>query len=136
MRAPSDDLDADDAARRELAIKLIERSNSVAVDFAKHVVTLAFSAAGVVLALQDQWIDDGDDTAQTLVGVALGLLLVAGLVSSFAVAGQRIEVSLSDYFDVDRQLSELARRRSRLTSVAVVLVVLGATLTAVTALTA
>jgi hypothetical protein len=132
----SEPLDESDEARQKLAATMIERSNTVVIDFAKHVVTLAFSAVAVVLALHDKWIGPNDTGAEKLIALALVTFVLSGLVSSLAVAGQRLNISLSDYFEIEAELARAARYRARLTTAAMALLAVGVLLTIVVVLTA
>ena len=126
----SEPIGDDDTTRRSLAVTVIEKSNEVSVDFAKQLVTVAFSATGLVLALKDKWLAADDTFGSVLLAAGLVLFLASALTSTLAVAGRNVPVSLSDYQDVDADLVRIAHERAVITWVAVALLAVGALLTA------
>jgi len=115
---------ADDDRLRKLANKTIANENKSVMTFAKNLVTVCFSAIGVIVALQQY--TSAHTTRHNLValGFAIGLLLAAGVVSSLAVAPVGLRVSENDYSEISNELHRAARYRYRLTRVALALIVL------------
>lgn len=111
-----------EAARlQKMVTDLRLNENKVVMDFAKHLVTLDFSAIGVILALQDTWVDSGDSTAVLWLGGAISLLLVASAISSAAVRASPMKVSGHDFYDVEAEVARVARMRHLLTTLSAVL---------------
>jgi hypothetical protein len=111
--APTDD----DTRKQKLVSDLIQSENKTVIDFAKQLVTTSFSAIGVVLALKEKWV--GANAAlwqKALLGGAVALFLLAGLLATMAAAAYRHRISLSDYEDVDAELHRVASIRYRLTA--------------------
>jgi hypothetical protein len=108
----------DDIRMRGFVTELVLSENKLIADFAKHIVTVGFSAVGVILALKDKWLAGSPGTASTWLGIAIALLLIASLVSSIAIKPLRLRVSMDDYGEVESELSRIGRLRYRLTMAA------------------
>lgn len=116
--APTDE----DVRKRDLVKELLKSENKAIADFAKHVVTVSFSAIGVVLALKDKWLDPHPSRPQILLlGFALLLYLAAALVASLAAGVYGHRVSLSDYEQIDAELHRVAAMRHRFTKLGLIL---------------
>jgi len=135
IHGESSALSEEDARKRDLVKKLMESENKTIAEFAKHLVTVAFSAIGVVLALKDKWLDAHAPSQQRIMlGIALALYLAAGLISSMAAGLYGHRISLSDYEDVDAELHRVATFRHRLTSLGLMLTAAATVLIALVAL--
>jgi hypothetical protein len=109
-------LTEDDARKRDAVNDLIRSQNKVIVEFAKQLVTLNFSAIGVVLALKEKWLGVSPPLQEkVLLGIAVALFLAAALLSTTAAGAYPHRVSLSDYSEVDEEIQRVARLRYRLT---------------------
>jgi len=99
-------------------------------------VTICFSAIGVVLALKDKWIRGLPDeqVKSTLLAVAIALFLLGALISAMATRASRLRLSLSDYADVEGELSRLAGRRHYCTVASMGLIAVGVGVVAVVVL--
>jgi hypothetical protein len=125
----------EDTRKRDIVKKLLKSENKSVAEFAKHLVTVAFSAIGVVLALKDKWLGaNPTDQQKLLLGVALALYLAAAIVSSLAAGVYGHRVSLSDYGDVDAELHRVATFRHRLTNLGLTFVVAATIVVALVAL--
>jgi hypothetical protein len=114
--AESVELTDEDLRKRDIVKALRESQNQRLVDFAKHLLTVSFSAIGVVLALKDKWLGtDAPPHKKLLLGIAIALFLATGLLATLAASIYTHRVSLSDYTDVDAELDRVARLRYRLT---------------------
>lgn len=114
--AVSSELTEEDLRKHAMVKDLMHSQNKVIADFAKHLVTVSFSAIGIVLALKDKWLGTNAPSYQELLlGIAIALFLVTGLVATLAVSAHILRVSLSDYADIDVELHRVARLRYRLT---------------------
>lgn len=110
-------LTEEDSRKHDMVKELMQSQNKVIVDFAKHLMTVSFSAIGVVLALKDKWLStDAPSHQELLLGIAIALFLATGLVATLAASAYIHRVSLSDYADVDAEQHRVARLRHRLTS--------------------
>jgi hypothetical protein len=128
---------ADDLRRVGLVEKLLETENKAISDFAKHVVTVSFTAIGVVLTLKEKWLGAAPPgAAKSALGVAIVLYLAAGALASLAAGAFEHKVSLSDFGEVDAELRRVARKRHRLVSAAFALSLLATALVAWIALAA
>lgn len=117
IHGESSALTDEDSRKRDLVKKLMKSENKAIAEFAKHLVTVAFSAIGVVLALKDKWLDSPASFQQRmLLSIALTLYLAAALMSSLAAGVYGHRISLSDYGDVDAELHRVATFRHRLTN--------------------
>jgi MFS family permease len=122
IRGASSTPTEDDTRKRELVKELMKSENKSVADFAKHQVTLAFSAIGVVLALKEKWLGEHASSSQlVLLGVALALYLASALTSAVAAGVYGHRVSLSDYDDVDAELHRVAKLRYRLVIIGLIL---------------
>lgn len=130
-------LTEDDLRKREIVRELIRAENQRIVDFAKYMLTVSFSAIGVVLALKDKWIGTNAPPHQKLLlGISIALLLATGLLATLAVSSRIHKVSESDYADVDSELHRIAGQRYRLTQLGFVFCVVATTIVAVVAICA
>ena len=127
----------DDAQKQDLVKELVQSQNKVLIDFAKHLVTASFSAIGVVLALKDKWIGPSSMIgAKWLLGIAIALFMVSGVIATIAVGAFVHRVSLADYADVEIELHRVATRRYRLTRLSFALLLIATVLVATVALRA
>jgi hypothetical protein len=125
----------DDTRKRDLVKELMKSENKSITEFAKHQVTVAFSAIGVVLALKEKWLGEHASSQQRLLlGIALALYLAAALMSSLAAGVYGHRVSLSDYEEVDAELHRVATLRYRLMSFALILTAAATVIVALLAL--
>jgi hypothetical protein len=107
----------DDSRKLKTVQDLVQSENKVIVDFAKQLVTIAFSAIGVVLALKEKWLGANAPIWQkAMLGVAVALFLTASLLATMAAAAYRHRVSLADYDNVDAELHRVAKFRYNLTT--------------------
>jgi hypothetical protein len=135
IEAESVPLTEGDKLRRELAKELIQSQNKTITEFARHMTTVSFAAVGVVLSLKKDWIAAPAPEYATLVlGAAIALFLLAGGVSAFAASAFWHRITLSDYGEIERELSRVARRRALLTRAAFVSATVGTIFVAVIAL--
>jgi hypothetical protein len=133
--AESSTLTDEELRQRDTVKELVKSQNQRIVDFAKHLVTLSFSAIGVVLALKDKWLGANALPHQKLLlGIAIALLLATSLVATIASSVYTYRVSLSDYTDVDVELQRVAMLRYRLTYLGFGLFVLATIIIAVVAI--
>src|SRR3954453_14749400 len=108
-------LTGEDKRKRGIARQLFRSENKRLADYAKQLVTISFSAIGVVLGLKDKWLGKDAPSRQTgPLALAIALVLVAGLLSALAAGIYRHRVSLSDFDDVDAELQRVAKHRRRL----------------------
>lgn len=115
IQAESVALTDEDTRKRDLVKQLMQAQNQRLVDFAKHLLTVSFSAIGVVLALKDKWIGANASNKKLLLGIAMALYLITGLLATLAASVYTHRVSLSDYTDVDAEVTRVARLRYKLT---------------------
>lgn len=115
IQAESVALTDEDTRKRDLVKQLMQAQTQRLVDFAKHLLTVSFSAIGVVLALKDKWIGANASNKKLLLGIAMALFLITGLLATLAASVYTHRVSLSDYTDVDAEVTRVARLRYRLT---------------------
>jgi hypothetical protein len=121
----------DDTRKRDVVKELIQSENKGIADFAKHLVTVSFSAIGFVLALKEKWLGTNAPLQQkVLLGLAIVLFMAAALLATMAAGIYQHRVSLSDYADVDTELHRVARLRYRLTRVGFAVLVLATILLA------
>jgi len=117
----------EDDDKRTFAWDLMKASNEVIVGFAKLMSTISLTAIGVLLSLAKLVglgsVSSGWQLA--LLSVACVLYLVAVLVFSYVVRGQRIDISPDDYDDVVEQFLAAARVRQRMTNVGLGLLAVG-----------
>jgi len=134
--AESEPVSEEDTRQRNLVTDLISKENSIVIDFAKSLVTLCISAIGVILALKDKWLHgvSGEQAKSRWLGVSIGLLLIASVISALAMRSSQLRVSLADYSGVEHELSRIAERRHYLTMVSIALIVGAAAIVAVTVL--
>lgn len=133
--ATSEPLSGEDRRKRSTVAKLLQEENKTIVDFAKHMVTVSFSAVGVVLTLKEKWLPaEGAGRSTLLLAVAIVLFLAAALLCSLAVRVYRFRVSPSDYAEVDEELHRIAVLRHRLTSAGMLLAIVATGCTAVVVL--
>jgi hypothetical protein len=117
--AESTALTDDDVRKRDLVKELIQAQNQRLVDFAKHLLTVSFSAIGVILAFKEKWLPEGAPSHhKVLLGIAVALFLVTAILSTLAASTYVHRVSLSDYAEVDVELQRVATRRYWLTQFA------------------
>lgn len=136
IQGDSSPVTEEDTRKRGIVSDLILAENKSMVDFAKHLVTVSFSAVGVIVTLKSNWLAQATNAHRTtiLLVVAIVLFLAAVVVSSAAIKVQRLRVSGVDYGDVERELGRIARGRYRLTLVAAALCVAAVALVAVAVL--
>jgi flagellar biosynthesis protein FliP len=133
--AESSVLTEEDLRKRDIVKELMQAQNQRIVDFATHLLTVSFSAIGVVLALKDNWLGtDAPPHQQLLLGIAIALFLATGLLATLAASTYIHRVSLSDYTDVDAELHRVARLRYRLTRLGFGLSVIATIIVAVVAI--
>ena len=109
-------LTEDDQRKRALVETLMQSQNQRIADFAKHLVSLSFSAIGVVLALKDKWLGAVALPYQKMwLGIAIILFLMTALLGTLAISTYVHRATLSDYANVDAELNRVARLRARLT---------------------
>ncbi len=118
----------DDEHRRQLASEVLANENKAVMRFAKNLVTVCFSAIGVIVALQQYTSAHTTHHNIVVLGIAIALLLVASVVSSLAIQAVRLRVSENDYGEVSRELHRAARYRYRLTWVALALIIVAVVL--------
>jgi hypothetical protein len=133
IHATSEEPSAEDARLRKLLTDLISQQNKTMIDLAKSMLTITFTAIGVVLALQEKWFGGPTLTgaARGLVICALAALFLSVPVYLTVIRGYRMAVSTTDYQLVEEELSRLATLRSRLVNVGMVLTGLAAVLLAI-----
>jgi hypothetical protein len=121
---------SEDSRKRDILSKIILTENQVVVDFAKHLVTISFSAIAIILTLKEKWLTNSKNlhVATALLGTAMVLFLAAVLVSTIAIRAYRLRVSSWDYSDIEHELSRIARRRYLLTLAATTLCILATAL--------
>ena len=126
----------EDTRRRGIVGDMILAQNKSVVDFAKHLVTISFSAIGVVLTLKEKWVTGRPDAqrATLLLGISIAVFLVAVVLASAAIQVYRLRVSGADYDDVEAELGRIARRRYTLTMAAAGLCIIAAAMVAITVL--
>jgi len=115
IRAESAALSDEDTRKRDLVKQLMQKQTDRLVEFSKHLLTVSFSAIGVVLALKDKWIGANEANKKLLLGIAMVLFLFTGLLATLAASVYTYRVSLSDYADVDAEVTRVARLRYKLT---------------------
>lgn len=118
----------DDEYRRQLARKVLANENKAVMRFAKNLVTVCFSAIGVIVVLQQYTSTHATHHNVVVLGIAIALLLVASVVSSLAVQTVRLRVSENDYGEVSNELHRAARYRYRLTWAALALIIVAVVL--------
>jgi hypothetical protein len=102
----------EDKRKRGIVRQLIRSENKRLADYAKQVVTISFSAVGVVLGLKDKWLGKDAPSRQTApLAIAIALFLGAGLLATLAAGIYRHRVSVSDFDDVDAELHRVAKHR-------------------------
>jgi hypothetical protein len=116
IHAISEEPSAEDARLRTLVTDLISQQNKAMIDLAKNMLTITFTAIGVVLALQEKWLGGSEQTgaARGLVIGALVALFLSVPVYLTVIRGYRMAVSTTDYQLVEDELSRLATLRSKL----------------------
>ncbi len=116
IRAQGAPVTNEDSRRYDLVKSVMQAQTKVIVEFAKLLVTVSFSAVGVVVALKDKWLgDDPPSYQEVLLGIAVALFLATALVATLAASSYVHRVSLSDYADVDAEVHRVATLRHRLT---------------------
>ena len=132
IRATSEEPSAEDARLRNLVTDLISQQNKAMIDLAKSMLTITFTAIGVVLALQKDWFGISRQAGdRVLVVGALVALLLSIPVYLIVIRGYRMAVSTTDYQRVEEELSRLATLRSRLVNAGMALTGLAAVLLAI-----
>lgn len=133
IRAASEEPSSEDVRLRKLVTELITQQNTAMVDLAKSMLTITFTAIGVVLALQEKWFGGAALTggARRLLIGALIALLFSVPVYLTVVKGYRMKVSTTDYQNVEGELTRLAALRQRLLSIGMALTGLAAMLLAI-----
>ena len=135
IKAVSSELTEQDIDKQSLVKDLIKSQNRVIVDFAKQLVTVSFSAIGVVLALRDKWLGQHpSQTAVILLAIAIAAFLTTGLMGLLSTNAFPHRVTLDDYDGVYAEVQRVARARARLTSVGFGAAVTGVLLVALVAL--
>ena len=125
-----------DLHKRKIVEELIKSQNHRIIDFAKHLVTISFSAIGIVLTLKHKWFGADAPYDKSLLGIAIALFLGTGLLATLASTIYIHRVSLSDYADVYEELHRVARKRHNLTRLAFILSVIATIIVAIVALRA
>jgi hypothetical protein len=132
IEAASEEPSAEDVRLRALVTDLISKQNQSMVDLAKNMLTITFTAIGVVLALEQHWPGGGAaGGAKALVISALVALFVSVPVYLTVIKGYRLAVSTADYQLVESELSRLASLRSKLVNAGMVLTGVAAILLAI-----
>ena len=133
IRAASEDPTSEDARLRKLVTELITQQSKAMVDLGKSMLTITFTAIGVVLALQEKWFGGTALTgsARRLLIAALIALLSSVPVYLTVVKGYRMKVSTADYQDVEGELTRLAALRQKLLNIGMALTGLAAILLAI-----
>jgi hypothetical protein len=133
IHATSEEPSAEDTRLRTLVTDLISQQNKAMIDLAKSMLTITFTAIGVVLALQENWFGGSEQTgaARGLVVGALVALFLSVPVYLTVIRGYRMSVSTTDYQLVEDELSRLATLRSRLVNAGMALTGLAAVLLAI-----
>jgi hypothetical protein len=103
------------------------------IDLAKSMLTITFTAFGVVLALQEKWFGATSltGTPRNLMIAALMVLLASVPAYLTVVKGYRLKVSSTDYQLVEDELTRLARLRHRGLNVGLALTGIAAILLAI-----
>jgi hypothetical protein len=119
------ELTDEDRERRAIVVALLKAENPTIIDFAKHLVTVSFTAVGVVVAFADKWVGPGanEGAKRLLLAVAIVMMLSAAALAAYAASASTYRVTLSDYDDVDAELHRVAKRRYTLTRAAMLLLV-------------
>lgn len=130
------ELTGEDVERRAIVSALMQAENPTIIDFAKHLVTVAFAAVGVVVTFADKWLGATGNAGpkRALLGGAIALMLAAAALAAYAASAATYRVSLSDYDDVDEELHRVARRRYALTRAAMLLLIAAVVLLSAVAL--
>jgi hypothetical protein len=133
IHAVSEEPSAEDVRLRALVTDLISQQNKAMIDLGKSMLTITFTAIGVVLVLQQHWLGGSRVTgaAKGLVICALVALFVSVPVYATVIKGYRMTVSMADYQLVEEELSRLAVLRGRLANAGMVLTGLAAILLAI-----
>jgi len=114
----SSDLTEEDARKRDVVKDLSQNQNKVIIEFAKQLVTMAFTAIGVVLALKEKWLGAAARPYQiVLLALAILLYLGTGLIAALAVSAQLHRVSLADYAEVDSEVARVSKLRFKMTMI-------------------
>jgi hypothetical protein len=117
--AESSPVTEDDLRKRDLVKELLQTQNQRIVDFAKQLLTISFSAIGVVLAFKEKWLRaDGPPYQKIVLGIAIAMFLATSVLATLAADIYLHRVSLSDYAEVDVELQRVAKVRLRLTRLA------------------
>jgi hypothetical protein len=124
------ELTDEDRERRAIVVALLKAENPTIIDFAKHLVTVSFTAVGVVVAFADKWVGPGANVGpkRVVLAVAIVMMLAAAALAAYAASASTYRVSLSDYDEVDAELHRVARRRYAVTRIAMLLIVGAVTL--------
>lgn len=114
--ASSEEPSDEDVRLRALVTELISQQNRAMIDLGKTMLTLTFTAIGVVLALHERWpgAPTRSGAARTLLIAALVALFLSVPLYLTVVRGYRVAVSPVDYQLVEEELSRLATLRNRL----------------------
>lgn len=129
--APSED----DLRKRTLVEELIKSENKALAEFAKHLVTVSFSAMGIVLAMMEKWLTPTSPSGhRLLLVVAIVMFLGAAAVASLAASAFVHRVSLVDYDGVEAELQRVAGIRHRCVVAGSVLLLAAAAIVATVAL--
>lgn len=125
----------EDARQRTLVEGLIKTENAAIGGFAKQLVTISFSAIGVVLTLKEKWLGAASDgLPKTLLGLAIVLFLAAGALAAFTTGAFAHKVTLADFSQVEAELRRVARKRHRFVTTGFVLSLLATALVAYVAI--
>lgn len=133
IAASSEEPSAEDERLRALVTELISQQNAAVVDLGKTMLTVTFTAIGVVLAVHERGSDGllGAGPHRALLIAALVALFLSVPVYLTVVRGYRVAVSAADYQLVEEELSRLATLRNRLLSAGMTLTGAAALLLAV-----
>ena len=119
-----------------MAAALVQSENSRLVDVAKQLVTICFSAVGIVLTLKEKWLGASPSiNARSALGAAIALYLCAAVLTMLAAGAYVHRVTTSDYDEVDAELHRVATIRFRLTTAGFVLILLATAIVSIVATT-
>jgi hypothetical protein len=134
IRAESSALTPDDVRKQKIAAEFVQSQNIRLIDVAKQLVTICFSAVGIVLTLKEKWLGASPSvTARTALGVAIVLYLSAAVLTMLAAGAYRHRITTSDYGEVDAELQRVATIRYWLTSAGFCLILVATVIISVVA---
>ena len=132
IQATSEEPSEEDIRLRKLVTDLISQQNKAMIDLGKIMLTLTFTAIGVVLALQERWFGGTSlsGTPRRLLIFALVALFASVPIYLTVVRGYRMRVSTADYQLVEDEFLRLASMRNKLLTAGMILTGLAAALLA------